>query len=95
MKDQFEGKIFPEVPTSENIEDSIGQPLFVVFRTLCEISEIDPNRQPILAGTKHLLTVKGRVYFVLIDCIYQKLGGVEKFSLFWIDCIKVRGKGDI
>lgn len=50
LKDQFEGKIFPEVPTSENIEDSIGQPLFVVFRTLCEISEIDPNRQPILAG---------------------------------------------
>ena len=44
LKDQFEGKVFPEDPTPDNIEDSIGQPLFVLFRTLCEISEIDPQR---------------------------------------------------
>ena len=44
LKDQFEGKVFPEDPSSENIEDSIGQPLFVLFRTLCEINEIDPRR---------------------------------------------------
>ena len=44
LRDQFEGKIFPENPTPENIEDSVGQPLFVIFRTLCEINEIDPNR---------------------------------------------------
>ena len=44
LKDQFEGKVFPHEPTPDNIEDSIGQPLFVIFRTLCEISEIDPQR---------------------------------------------------
>ena len=44
LKDHFEGRIFPENPTAENIEDSIGQPLFVLFRNLCEISESDPNR---------------------------------------------------
>ena len=44
LKDHFEGRIFPENPTPENIEDSIGQPLFVLFRNLCEISESDPNR---------------------------------------------------
>ena len=44
LKDQFEGKVFPDEPTPDNIEDSIGQPLFVIFRTLCEISEIDPQR---------------------------------------------------
>ena len=44
LKDQFEGKVFPDDPTPENIEDSIGQPLFVLFRTLCEINEIDPRR---------------------------------------------------
>ena len=44
LKDHFEGRIFPENPTPGNIEDSIGQPLFVLFRNLCEISESDPNR---------------------------------------------------
>ena len=44
LKDQFEGKVFPDEPTPENIEDSIGQPLFVLFRNLCEINEIDPRR---------------------------------------------------
>ena len=32
LRNQFEGKIFPESPTPDNIEDSVGQPLFVVFR---------------------------------------------------------------
>ena len=44
LKDQFEGKIFPDNPTPETIEDSLCQPLFVIFRTLCEISENDPQR---------------------------------------------------
>ena len=44
LKDHFDDRIFPENPTPENIEDSIGQPLFVLFRNLCEISESDPNR---------------------------------------------------
>jgi integrator complex subunit 3 len=50
LRDQFEGKIFPENPTAESIEDSVGQPLFVMFRTLCEINETDPNRSDFLSG---------------------------------------------
>ena len=44
LRDQFEGKIFPSDPTPDNIEDSVGRPLFVIFRTLCEISENDHQR---------------------------------------------------
>ena len=44
LKDHFEGRIFPENPTSDSIEDSVGRPLFVMFRTLCEISESNPAR---------------------------------------------------
>ena len=54
LKDHFEGRIFPENPTAENIEDSIGQPLFVLFRNLCEISESDPNRSVCLPHHYHL-----------------------------------------
>ena len=32
LRNEFEGKIFPEDTTSESIEDSVGQPLFVIFR---------------------------------------------------------------
>ena len=32
LKEQFEGRIFPDTPTKENIAESVEQPLFVIFR---------------------------------------------------------------
>ena len=52
LQDQFEGKIFPsevintggQNSIEEAVEDSIGKPLFVIFRALCEMTDSDPHR---------------------------------------------------
>ena len=61
LQDQFEGRIFPETPTEESIEDSIGKPLFVVFRALCEMTDSDPHRGHILMLLAELYTLQPRI----------------------------------
>ena len=61
LQDQFEGRIFPENPTEEAIEDSIGKPLFVVFRALCEMTDSDPHRVHILKLLAELYTLQPRL----------------------------------
>lgn len=61
LQDQFEGRIFPETPTEESIEDSIGKPLFVVFRALCEMTDSDPHRVHILMLLAELYTLQPRL----------------------------------
>ena len=61
LQEQFEGRIFPETPTEESIEDSIGKPLFVVFRALCEMTDSDPHRVHILQLLAELYTLQPRL----------------------------------
>ena len=84
LKDQFEGKVFPENPTPENIEDSIGQPLFVMFRSLCEISEIDPARTPVLTVLAELYGLQPRLGYYLLYYLkaYNKLDSKSRSSLY-------------
>jgi hypothetical protein len=84
LRNQFEGRIFPEAATPHNIEDSVGQPLFVVFRTLCEISDIDPNRQPILAVLAELYGLQPRLGYYLLYFLktYNKLDSKSKANLY-------------
>ena len=49
LQDQFEGKIFPDVDggggdLEEAVEESVGKPLFVIFRALCEMTDSDTHR---------------------------------------------------
>lgn len=84
LKDQFEGRIFPENPTPESIEDSIGQPLFVIFRSLCEISEIDPNRTPILTVLAELYGLQPKLGYYLLYYLksYNQLDSKSKSGLY-------------
>jgi integrator complex subunit 3 len=77
LRDQFEGKIFPENPTAESIEDSVGQPLFVMFRTLCEINETDPNRSQLLS---RLLNMDERAMGPLIALPFLQCSLVSTWS---------------
>ena len=61
LQDQFEGRIFPDNPTEESIEDSIGKPLFVLFRALCEMTDSDPHRGHILMLLAELYTLQPRI----------------------------------
>jgi len=84
LRNEFEGKIFPEDTTSESIEDSVGQPLFVIFRTLCEISDIDPQRQPILTVLAELYGLQPRLGYYLLYFLktYNKLDAKSKANLY-------------
>ncbi|XP_025077829.1 integrator complex subunit 3-like [Pomacea canaliculata] len=48
LSSQFNNNLFPQEVDDETIEDSIGTPVFVIFRFLSQMSEEDPRRQPLL-----------------------------------------------
>jgi len=84
LNSHFEGKIFPDNPTSDSIEESIGQPLFVIFRTLCEISENDPARSPVLAVMAELYGLQPRLGYYLLYYLkcYNRLEVKAKAGLY-------------
>ncbi|KAM7285582.1 integrator complex subunit 3 [Ixodes scapularis] len=45
LDNEFTRKLFPQELDDESIEESIGTPLFVIFRNLCQTPEEDPSRQ--------------------------------------------------
>ena len=69
LQDQFEGRIFPDNPTEESIEDSIGKPLFVLFRALCEMTDSDPHRGHILMLLAELYTLQPRIGKCCLDWV--------------------------
>ncbi|RWS28789.1 integrator complex subunit 3-like protein [Leptotrombidium deliense] len=50
LQEDFSRPVFPDTSPldDEAFEESIGTPLFVMFRNLCQTPEEDPNRVPIL-----------------------------------------------
>lgn len=45
LDSEFTRKLFPQELDDESIEESLGTPLFVIFRNLCQTPEEDPSRQ--------------------------------------------------
>ncbi|XP_064474957.1 integrator complex subunit 3-like [Ornithodoros turicata] len=45
LDNEFTRRLLPQEPDDESIEESIGTPLFVLFRNLCQTPEEDPSRQ--------------------------------------------------
>ena len=78
MQEEFEGRIFPiddqakdtiaapEPPSDQAIEDSIGKPIFVLFRALCEMSENDPVRGIILQLLADLYALQSKLGYYLL-----------------------------
>ncbi|XP_047121442.1 integrator complex subunit 3 isoform X1 [Schistocerca piceifrons] len=66
LKEQFEGTVFPEEVNDENIEDSIGKPLFVLLRNLIQLPEDDSRRLPLLAVLAELAPQAQRVGYLLL-----------------------------
>jgi len=48
------------------LEDSIGRPLFVMFRNLIQLPEDDPRRHPILSVLAEMLSHQPRVGYLLL-----------------------------
>ncbi|CAI9735301.1 Hypothetical predicted protein [Octopus vulgaris] len=70
----FMSNLFPQEVDEESIEDSIGTPLFVIFRNFCSTAEEDPIRQPLL---------------FLMDEMYQKQPHIGYHMLYFLKVSKV------
>lgn len=58
--------VFPSTVTVDSIEDSIGRPLFVLFRNLTELSEDDSRRLPLLTVLSEMYTVQSKCGYLLL-----------------------------
>ena len=70
LQEEFVGKVFPDSgllePSKESIEDSIGRPIFVVFRSLCEMTDHDGGQETLLQVLSELYALQPRVGYYLL-----------------------------
>ncbi|KAL0270689.1 UNVERIFIED_CONTAM: hypothetical protein PYX00_008010 [Menopon gallinae] len=74
LQKQFEEPVFPAQVNDESLEDSIGRPLFVLFRNISQLPENDNRRQPLLSLLAELKSIyPGLGYLLLYFLIVCKL----------------------
>jgi len=79
---QFEDRVFPNQVNDETLEDSIGKPLFVLFRNISQLPENDTRRRPLFAILVELKALQPRLgYLLLYFLIVCKLNE-EKASVY-------------
>ncbi|XP_066993064.2 integrator complex subunit 3 isoform X2 [Anabrus simplex] len=66
LKEQLEEKVFPEEVNDEALEDSIGRPLFVLFRNVTQLPEDDSRRLPLLAVLADMKNQHARIGYLLL-----------------------------
>ncbi|EEB13506.1 conserved hypothetical protein [Pediculus humanus corporis] len=81
LQRQFEDPVFPSKVNDESLEDSIGRPLFVLFRNISQLPESDRRRQPLLMILAELKSIQPRLgylflYFLLVCKLNKENGSV-------------------
>ncbi|XP_050442209.1 integrator complex subunit 3 isoform X1 [Adelges cooleyi] len=66
LKNQIDEKIFPVVYNEDALEDSIGKPLFVMFRSLTQFAEDDSRRLQLLSVLAEMRTHQTRIGYLLL-----------------------------
>lgn len=66
LRTSWTSRVFPDNVTEDSIEDSIGRPLFVLFRNLAELSEDDSRRLPLLTVLSEMYTHQPRLGYLLL-----------------------------
>lgn len=92
LASQLSSNLFPKEQDEESLEDSIGSPLFVMFRFLTTMPEEDPNRQPILQLMGEMYNRQARIGYYLLYFI--KVGKVndEKMNTYKDFCKSLDNK---
>ncbi|XP_022161957.1 integrator complex subunit 3 [Myzus persicae] len=66
LKNQIEEKIFPSVLNDDALEDSIGKPIFVMFRSLTQFAEEDSRRLQLFSLLAEMRTHQTRIGYLLL-----------------------------
>ncbi|XP_050400889.1 integrator complex subunit 3 [Patella vulgata] len=82
LSPQFFKTLFPLDVDDESIEDSIGSPLFVMFRFLNQMSEEDPRRQPLLQLLGEMYSRQPRIGYHLLYFLKVSKNGDEKMETY-------------
>ncbi|KAK3097008.1 hypothetical protein FSP39_005554 [Pinctada imbricata] len=92
LSTQFNNNLFPQELDEESLEESVGSPLYVMFRFLTTIPEEDPNRIPILTLLGEMYTRQARIGYHLLYFI--KVGKVndEKMNTYRDFCKSLDNK---
>ncbi|KAI1301443.1 Integrator complex subunit 3 [Halotydeus destructor] len=80
LREDVSQNVFPDEIDEENLEDSIGTPLFVIFRNLCETPEDDPDRLPLLLLLCDLASIYTCIGYLLL--YYVKVSKTEDVSAY-------------
>ncbi|KAK6631392.1 hypothetical protein RUM43_000169 [Polyplax serrata] len=95
LQRQFEDHVFPNQINDESLEDSIGRPLFVLFRNISQLPENDRRRQLLLTILAELKSIQPRLgYFLLYFLIVCKLNK-EKGTVYQNLCQTLEKKLDV
>ncbi|GAB6031207.1 Integrator complex subunit 3 [Chamberlinius hualienensis] len=90
--DQFMETVFPQEIDEESIEDSIGSPLFVIFRNLCQMPEEDPSREPILMLLSEMYARQPKVGYRLLYFLKASKINDDKMGTYKDFCKSVDNK---
>lgn len=66
LQQQLRDRVFPDIVTEETVEDSIGKPLFVLFRNLTELTEDDVRRLPLFTVLGEMYNQEPRIGYLLL-----------------------------
>lgn len=86
LKEQLKGKIFPDEVNDETVEDSIGRPLFVMYRNVIQLPEDDTRRLPILSVLAEMSSHEPRVGYLLLYFLKACKLNDEKSSAYTNFC---------
>ncbi|RZF35820.1 hypothetical protein LSTR_LSTR006278 [Laodelphax striatellus] len=66
LHEQICARIFPETLTDETLDDSISQPLFVLMRSVSELSDEDSRRLPLISLLVEMCAHEPRIGYLLL-----------------------------
>ncbi|KAL5004662.1 hypothetical protein ScPMuIL_018118 [Solemya velum] len=82
LSSQFNNNLFPQELDEESIEDSIGAPLFVMFRFLSSMPEEDPSQQTLLQLMGEMYLRQPRIGYHLLYFLKVSKMTDEKMSSY-------------
>ncbi|XP_014672236.1 PREDICTED: integrator complex subunit 3-like [Priapulus caudatus] len=93
LNDQFSSQLLPdEADDEEEIEDSIGTSLFVIFRNLCQTPEEDPSRQAILMLMADMYSGQPRLGYYLLYFLKASKIGEDNMTHYKDFCKSLEGR---
>ncbi|XP_052100494.1 integrator complex subunit 3-like isoform X1 [Mytilus californianus] len=92
LVNHFSSNLFPMELDDESIEDSIGSPLFVIFRFLASMAEEDPNRQPILQLLTEMYAKQPRIGYHMLYFLKVGKANDEKMLTYKDFCKSMDNK---